>query len=93
MTYETKIEKLVGSYVAEFQQELSLAREMRAGLVKRHLPYGYPKGVYHPKARPGHPVFRPFITHSGGRLSNSVPRILSADMVGGYPLGVYYPRS
>jgi hypothetical protein len=90
--YERKIEELVGSYVAEFQQELSLARKMQDSLDGQHTLLAYPKAVYHPKAILKMPLVKQFIARTGGKLSNCVPRVLSAELVDGYPLGAYYRK-
>ncbi len=91
MTYETKIDELVSSYVAEFQRELLLAHELQGYLDKTELPDDYPTGIYHPKTKIK-PLLTRFIAQTGGRLSNRVPRVLSGKILDDYPLGVYCPK-
>ena len=91
MSYETKIDELVSSYVAEFQTELLLAHEMQDYIDKPELPDDYPTSVYHPKTKIK-PLLTRFIAQTGGRLSNQVPRVLSSKILDDYPLGVYCPK-
>ena len=91
MSYESRIDEMIGRHVAEFQAELSLARELDDSLVKRTMPYGYPESVYRPfKGYALHEI-KHFIEHTGGTLSNAVPRVLSMEIVRDYPLGIYNP--
>ena len=41
MSYATKIDDMVGKYVAEFQTELTLAKKLKLYLKKPSMPYGY----------------------------------------------------
>jgi hypothetical protein len=94
MSYQKKIEEMVGEHVAIFQQEYSLAREM-AGLTRKGpaMPYGYPLAVYRPIHFCKIPQVRHFIARTGGCLSNGVPRVLSMDFVDNHLLGIYNRRS
>ncbi|OOZ43261.1 hypothetical protein [Solemya velum gill symbiont] len=93
MAYENKVDDLVGNFVAEFQRELITARNIESYLDDEipKLVAGYPDAVYHPKEQ-REPVKTQFIAQTAGRLSNGVPRVLSAEIINGYPLGVYFPR-
>ena len=93
MTYENKVDELVSNYVAEFQRELITAKNIEHYLHDEmsELPAGYPSAVYQPKEK-SNPVVSKFIALTGGRLSNGVPRVLSAEIVNDYPLGVYLPK-
>ena len=92
MTYNTKIEELVGKHVAEFQWELSTAKKFQRPDPEPRLPNGYPASAYHPGHRLiDQPHIQHFIAHTGGRLSNGVPRVLSMELVDEYPLGAYNP--
>ena len=91
MTYASKIDEMIGKHVAEFQAELSLARELDQSLVKQPMPYGYPESVYRPFRGYRLHEIKHFIEHTGGTLSNAVPRVLSMEIVGDYPLGIYNP--
>ena len=93
MTYQTKFEVMVGGHYAEYQDEFTLARQLKDCMKDSRppMPNGYPKTVYHPKhfhhiPRTSHPA-----GHMEGMLSNGVPKILSGELVGGYPLGLYNP--
>ena len=90
MSYETRIDEMIGKHVAEYQSELSLAKELKDSLHEiPYMAYGYPSAVYHPLHICQIPRVKEFIHHTGGKLSNNVPRVLSMEMVGDYPLGVY----
>ena len=91
MSYETKIEEMVGKYVAEFQWELSTAKRLQPHEPKPQLPYGYPVRAYHPMHILRTPHVQQFIARTGGKLSNGVPKILRAELVDDYPLGAYNP--
>jgi hypothetical protein len=92
MSYQTDIEDMVGRQVARYQAEMLLAKQMREiSQLQKKLPYGYPNGVYHPMHICRTPRCHQFVAQTGGRLSNGVPRILSAEIVNQYPLGVYCP--
>lgn len=90
MSYHTKIEDMIGQHVAEFQAELSLAKKLGQCLKNPSMPYyGYPSDVYRPVHACQVPQVKQFIAHTGGKLSNSVPRVLSMEIIGDYPLGIY----
>ena len=91
MSYESKIEELVGQYVAQFQYELTLAKSMTSDKDMHAFPYGYPLSVYRPHHICRIPQVKHFIAKSGGRLSNGVPRVLSMELVNNYVLGLYNP--
>ena len=91
MSYESKIDELVGKYVAEFQTELTLAKSLKGDADTPSLPYGYPLGVYRPHHICKVPQVKHFIAKTGGRLSNGVPRVLSMELVNDYALGLYNP--
>ena len=88
MTYDTRVDELVGAYVAEFQKEILLADELKSYQNDLALPGGYPERVFNPTTIPSPPV-RQFVARSGGKLSNCVPWVVSMELVDGYPLGVY----
>ena len=89
MSYETKIDKMIGEHVADYQAELTLAHKLKQVLKNPSMPYGYPLAVYRPMHICQVPQVRQFITHTGGRLSNNVPKVLSMEMIGDYPVGIY----
>jgi len=94
MSYEKRIEDLVGQHLAEFQRELSLAKQMGTQLrrgEKVPMPYGYPIAVYRPTHICRLPQVKRFIARTGGTLSNGVPRAISKQLVGEYVLGIYNP--
>lgn len=91
MSYQTRVEDLVGEHVARFQAELSLARQMLESSRKNPMPYGYPVGVYRPLHLCKAPQFRAFIARNGGCLSNGVPRVLRGQWQGDFLLGIYNP--
>lgn len=90
MTYQSRIEEMVGKHIAGFQQELTTAKHA-SGLLKygSSMPYGYPPAVYHPMHFCKTPVVRQFIAKTGGLISNGVPRALRTQMIGNYILGTY----
>ena len=89
MSYETKIDRMIGEHIAEYQSELTLAHKLKQCLQTSSMPYGYPLAVYKPMHICQIPQVRQFITHTGGRLSNNVPKVLSMEMIGDYPVGIY----
>ena len=91
MSYQKKIDEMVGKHVAEFQLEISLAKQMEGLKTTPKMPYGYPIEVYRPKHICKVPHVKRFIARTGGTLSNGVPRILRAELVGQYILGIYNP--
>ena len=93
MSYETKIDRMIGEHIAEFQAELALAKKLKQYLKNPSMPYGYPIAVYKPVHVCKTPQAKQFITHTGGTLSNNVPRVLSMEMIGDYPVGIYNVKS
>ena len=93
MSYESKIDKLIGEHIAEYQAELTLARKLKQFLKTPSMPNGYPLGVYHPMHVCRVPQVKQFITHTGGTLSNNVPKVLGMELVGEYPVGIYNMES
>ncbi len=92
MSYESKMDEMVGTYVSEFQRALSLAKQFRDVQQGPYMPYGYPVAVYNPK----HPCKTPakrkrLLTKTGGCQSNGVPLILRMDLVGDNILGIHNP--
>jgi len=53
--------------------------------------YGYPAGVYHPKAVVERPHVDRTLSNPTGKMSNGVPWLLSLDLVNQYTLGLYNP--
>jgi hypothetical protein len=93
MSYETRIDELVGRHLAEYQREITLAKGLST--VKRvpPMPYGYPIRVYRPMHVCRIPQVKRFIARTGGTLSNGVPRVLRTELAEQqYPLGIYNPR-
>ena len=93
MSYQRKIEEMVGKNATDFQDELSLAKTMqRLTSEKPRMPFGYPTSVYYPKHFCKVPQVNLFITDTGGRWSNGVPKVIGAEIVDGYLLAVYNRR-
>ncbi len=92
MSYEAKKDEMVGKYVAEFQEELSLARQMKAMRSGPSMPYGYPVGLYHPYHSVMLPKKTRFVPHEHHKLSNDVPWVLGLDVVDENVVGVYNPK-
>lgn len=94
MSYEKRIDELIGQHVGNYVAELSIARAMRGVFSKcktAPMPYGYPIAVYRPAHICRMPPVRKFHPSGSGRLSNGVPRLLRTELVGQYILGVYNP--
>ena len=94
MSYEKRIDEMVGQHLAEFQRELSLAKQLGSQLrngEKVPMPYGYPIAVYRPTHICRLPQFKRFIARTGGKLSNGVPRVLGMQLDGQYIRGIYNP--
>ena len=92
MSYETRVDEMIGKYVAEFQDEVSLAKLMSHYVTDApRMPYGYPTGVYHPLHVCRSPQVKQFVARTGGRLSNGVPKVLGMEVVNEYALGLYNP--
>ena len=92
MSYQKKIDEMVGTHVAEFQAELSLAKKLEGHDYRPAMPYGYPLAVYRPMHICKTPQVKHFIARTGGKLSNGVPKVLRHELVGGYILGIYNPQ-
>jgi len=91
MSYQKRIDDMVGKHVAEYELERALARKLKGVGNNTPMPYGYPTAVYHPMHFCKLAQVKRFITKTGGTLSNGVPRVLRSEQVGGYILGVYNP--
>ena len=89
MSYQKKIEEMVRTHVAEFQTKYTLAKKLEGHEYRPAMPYGYPMSIYRPIHICKIPQVRRFIAHTGGMLGNGVPRVVSMELVGEYPLGVY----
>ena len=85
---------MVGKHVAQFQEEISLAKKMKQYVNKDvpPMPYGYPIAIYRPTHICKVPQVRQFIAKTGGMLSNGVPKVIAAEIIDGNMLGVYNPR-
>jgi hypothetical protein len=92
VSYQQRIEEMIGKHIGCFQTELTLANELASHKRRPSLPYGYPPGVYRPLHLCNIPQYRQFVSQTGGCLSNGVPRVLSAEWHDGSLLGVYNPR-
>lgn len=93
MSYETRIDELVGKHLAGFQQEVTTARKLSRVRKLPPMPYGYPIRVYRPMHVCRLPQVRRFIARTGGMLSNGVPRVLRTEFDNEYPLGIYNPTN
>jgi hypothetical protein len=94
MSYEVKVDGMVGKHMAEFQAKLTLsAKPSDIGLKPPipPMPYGYPILVYHPYHSVVLPKSTKFKKHAHGKLSNDVPWVLAMEVVHDYPVGVYNP--
>ena len=92
LTYESRIDELIGRHVADYQAELALAKQLNDCLDNLPMPYGYPQAVYNPCHSYRLAVIDHLVKHSGGALSNRVPWVLGMEIVKDYPLGIYNPR-
>lgn len=93
MSYETRIDELVGKHLAEFQREVTLAKRLSTVKKVPPMPYGYPIRVYRPVHVCRIPQVKRFVAHTGGMLSNGVPRALRTEFANQYPLGLYNPTN
>ena len=94
MSYETRVDEMIGKHVAHFQDEMTLAKLMAHYKKKTpSMPYGYPLAVYCPLHVCRSPEVRRFIARTKGRLSNGVPKLLGMEIVEQYALGAYNPKS
>ncbi len=82
---------MVGKHVAEFELERALVRKIRSIQSNTPMPYGYPLAVYRPMHVCKLAQVKRFVAKTGGTMSNGVPRVLRADQVGQYLLGIYNP--
>ncbi len=76
MSYQKKIDGMVGKHVAEFQLGFSLSRQLAEQGTAISMPYGYPVGVYRPTHVCKRPHSKRFIASNVGTMSNGVPKIL-----------------
>lgn len=93
VSFERKIDWMIGNHYSEYQDELILGRQLHA-LLKRidtHMPHGYPPEVYRPGIFFKQPKNTRFIHKPGGILSNGVPKVLGCEIIEGYLLGLYNP--
>ena len=91
MSYQTKIDQMVGKHVAEFQMEISAAKKLQESESASPMVFGYPAGVYHPTAVVERPHVSRTLSNPTGKMSNGVPWLLSLDLVNQYTLGLYNP--
>ena len=92
MSYQTRVDEMVGKHVAEFQDEMTLGKLMARYVEKTpSMPYGYPIAVYCPLHTCKSPEIKHFVARTGGRMSNGVPKVISMDVVDQYILGLYNP--
>ena len=95
MSYQTKLDEMVGKHVAEYQAEFTMAAnapDLGRKPPATPMPYGYPVRLYHPHHRVMMPRATPCRKHGHGRLSNDVPWVVSMDLVEDYAVGLYNPR-
>ena len=92
MSYETRKDEMIGKHVAQFQNELSLAKSLEACELRPVMPYGYPVQLYHPYHIVRCPKHTPMCHHRHERLSNNVPWVLGMELVDNNVIGVYNPK-
>jgi hypothetical protein len=93
MSYESRIDEMIGKHVKHFQDEITLAKIMEGYLTRSPaMRYGYPIAVYRPVHTCPSPQAKAFVARTGARLSNGVPKVLAMDIVDQYILGLYDPR-
>ena len=83
---------MIGKHVAQFQNELSLAKSLEACQLRPVMPYGYPVRLYHPYHIVKSPKYTPMCHHQHDRLSNNVPWVLGMELVDNNVIGVYNPK-
>ncbi len=94
MSYETRIDEMVGKHVKHFQDEMTVAKLMERYATKtRAMPYGYPIEVYCPMHICRSPEVKEFVARTGGKLSNGVPKVIGMELVDQYILGLYNPQA
>ena len=91
MSYEKKVDQMVGRHVADFQTRLSAAKKLQELKAASQLWYGYAAGVYRRNAGTRLPQVSRRLVHPVGKMSNGVPWLLSLDLVNQYTLGLYNP--
>ena len=91
MSYQTKIDQMVAKHIADFQLEMSVAKQLQECEFAPPLPYGYPVGVYQPRIQKRAPHANRVLSNPTGKMSNGVPWILGMDLVDQYTLGLYNP--
>jgi hypothetical protein len=91
MSYQTKLDQMVGKHVADFLLELSVAKQLQECDFAPPMPYGYPSGIYHPRVARKAPYVNRILSSPAGKMSNGVPWVLGMDLVNQYTLGVYNP--
>ena len=92
MSYEIRVDEMIGKHLKHFQDEIALAKVMEGYTsTPPAMPYGYLIAVYRPLHTCQSPTVTAFVAHTGGRLSNGVPRVLGLELVNQYALGLYNP--
>ena len=99
MSYETKIDQMIGKHVADLQTELYAAKKLQECEFASPMAYGYPAGVYQPTVVAKRPHMRRTLSdptgntlsNPTGKMSNGVPWLLGLDLVNQYTLGLYNP--
>jgi hypothetical protein len=91
MSYETRIDQMIGKHVADFQTEISAAKKMQEIKAASRLWYGYAAGVYRQRASARLPQVSRRFVHPVGKMSNGVPWLLSLNLADQYALGLYNP--
>ena len=91
MSYETRIDQMVGKHVSDFQTEISAAKKLQEDKATSQLWYGYAAGVYRRNAGTRLLQASRRLVHPVGKMSNGVPWLLSLNLVDQYALGVYNP--
>ena len=92
MSYEAKKDEMVGRHVAEFQNELTIAKSLQSLEVRPVMPYGYPVRLYHPYHIVKCPRHTEVPHHDHPKLSNNVPWVLGMEVVDSNVIGVYNPK-
>lgn len=94
MSYETRVDEMIGKHVAHFQDEMTMAKFMEHHVPQTvPMPYGYPLAVYRPLHVCRSPQVKEFVARTGGKLSNGVPKVICMEIVNQNVLGVYNPES
>lgn len=91
MSYQTKIDQMIGKHVADFQVEISAAKKLQKCEFHSPMVYGYPAGVYHPTATIERTHVSRIPSNRAGKMSNGVPWLLGLDLASEYALGLYNP--